>query len=76
MAIALLLIERDDAHRTALCEMLAREHPSWRVAVAGSVAQAQGPLQQGAFDVASGGPTGCPTARPSICCRRWVRSRR
>ena len=52
MAIALLLIERDDAHRSALCDMLAREHPSWHVAVAGSVAQAQGHLQQGAFDVA------------------------
>lgn len=52
MAIALLLIERDGAHRSALCDMLARQHPSWRVALAGSVAQAREQLQQGAFDVA------------------------
>ena len=52
MAIALLLIERDGAHRTALCAMLTREHPSWRVVLAGSVAQALGRLQQGPFDAA------------------------
>src|SRR5450830_923556 len=52
MAIALLLIERDDAHRSALCDMLARDHPSWRVALAGSVVQARALLQQGPFDVA------------------------
>jgi len=52
MAIALLLIDRDGAHRTALCAMLEREHPSWRVVQAGSVAQAKSQLLQGAFDVA------------------------
>ena len=52
MAIALLLIERDGAHRSALCDMLAREHPSWRLVIAGSVAQARERLQQGPLDVA------------------------
>jgi len=51
MAIALLLIERDGTHRSALCDMLAREHPSWRVALAGAVAEAKAQLLRGPFDV-------------------------
>jgi hypothetical protein len=50
MAIALLLIERDGAHRRALRDMLATQHAGWRLALAGSLAQARELLRQAQFD--------------------------